>query len=48
VSAESIAPKIRERQARIAALDVKLRTPRPAPPNLDRLREASGMMEARA
>lgn len=40
VSAETVAPKIRERRARIAALDVKLRTPRPAPLNIEWLREA--------
>lgn len=40
VSADTIAPKVREREARVAALDVKLRTPRPARPNIEKLREA--------
>ncbi len=38
--AEAIAPVVRQYQAEVARLDVQLRTPRPAPPNLDKLRAA--------
>jgi hypothetical protein len=40
ISATTIAPKIREREGRVTALDVKLRSARPAPPNIEKLREA--------
>jgi site-specific DNA recombinase len=38
--ADSIAPVVKQYQAEIAKLDVMLRTPRPAPPNLEKLRAA--------
>ena len=40
VPADTVAPAIKERSAQIAKLDVQLRTPRQAPPNIDKLREA--------
>jgi hypothetical protein len=40
VPADSIAPAIREREAQIARLEVKLRQPRPVAPNIEKLREA--------
>lgn len=40
VSADTLAPKVREREQRIATLDAQLRTPQPALPNVDRLRDA--------
>lgn len=40
VPADTVAPAIKERAAEIATLDVQLRTPRQAPPNIERLREA--------
>lgn len=40
VSNETVAPKIREREAQIAKLDAQLRKPRPAQPNIDALRAA--------
>jgi hypothetical protein len=38
VPADTIAPAIRQREAEIARLDVALRAPRSAPPNIDKLR----------
>jgi hypothetical protein len=38
--AESIAPVVKQYQAEVAKLDVLLRTPKPAPPNIEKLREA--------
>ena len=38
VSADTLAPKIREREAQIAKLDVKLSTPRQPAPNIDAAR----------
>jgi site-specific DNA recombinase len=40
VPADTIAPAIRAREAEIARLDVTLKTPRQAPPNIEKLREA--------
>ena len=40
VSADTLAPKIREREAAIAKLDRQLRTPRQVPPNIEKLRSA--------
>jgi hypothetical protein len=40
VPADTLAPAIREREAEIARLNVALRTPRQAPPNIDKLRAA--------
>ncbi len=40
VSAETVAPKVRERQQQLAKVDLALRTPRPTPPNIEKLREA--------
>jgi site-specific DNA recombinase len=40
VPADTVAPKIRERETQIARLDVQLRTPRQQPPNIEKLREA--------
>jgi hypothetical protein len=40
VAAETIAPKIRERDADIARLDAALRIPRQPPPNIEKLRSA--------
>jgi len=40
VSAETIAPKVRERQAALAKIEQQLRTPRPERPNIDKLRDA--------
>ena len=40
VSADTLAPQIREREVELARLDVKLRTPRPVRPNIDKLRKA--------
>jgi hypothetical protein len=40
IPADTVAPKIRERESSIARLDTILRTPRQAPPNIDRLRDA--------
>jgi site-specific DNA recombinase len=40
VPADTVAPAIREREGDIARLEVKLRTPRQAPPNIERLRAA--------
>jgi hypothetical protein len=38
--ADSIAPVVKQYQAEVAKLDVVLRTPKPAPPNLEQLRAA--------
>ena len=40
VSVDTIAPKIREREAALARVDARLRLPRPAPPDKERLRAA--------
>jgi len=40
ISAETIAPKIRERQTALAKVEAALRTPRQAPPNIEKLRAA--------
>ena len=40
VSADTIAPKIREREAEMAKLEVQLRAPRRVPPNMARLKSA--------
>ena len=40
ISAETIAPKIRERQTALAKVEAALRTPRQAPPNIEQLRAA--------
>jgi site-specific DNA recombinase len=40
ISADTIAPKIREREKEIATLDARLRRPRPERPNIDHLRAA--------
>ena len=40
IPADTVAPKIREREAQIARLDVQLRTRRQQPPNIEKLREA--------
>jgi len=40
VPADTVAPASKERQAEIAKLEVRLRTPRQAPPNIERLRAA--------
>jgi site-specific DNA recombinase len=40
VSTETLAPKIREREAQLARLDAQLRTPRVQPPNIETLRAA--------
>ena len=38
--ADTVAPAINQRQAEIAKLDVALRAPRQAPPNIEKLRAA--------
>ena len=40
VQPETLAPAIRSREAEIAGIEAALRTPRQAPPDIDRLREA--------
>jgi site-specific DNA recombinase len=40
VATETLAPKIREREHQIAKLDAQLRTPRPVPPDVEKLRLA--------
>jgi hypothetical protein len=40
ISADTLAPKIRERQTALAKIDARLRVPRQAPPNLAALRAA--------
>jgi hypothetical protein len=40
VSADTIAPKVREREAETAKLDVQLRAPRRVPPDMARLKAA--------
>jgi len=40
VSADTVAPAIRDREAQIAKLDVQLRRPRQEPPNMARLKAA--------
>ncbi len=40
VPADTVAPKIRERQAALAKVEAKLRTPRPEHPNVEMLRAA--------
>ncbi len=40
VPADTVAPAIRQREAEIARLDVTLRAPRQAPPNIEKLRAA--------
>ncbi len=40
VPADTVAPKIRERETEIAKLEARLRMPRQAPPNIERLRDA--------
>ncbi len=40
VPAATVAPAIKAREAELARIDVRLRTPRPAPPDLERLRAA--------
>ena len=47
VSAETTAPKIREREHEIAKLDAQLRTPRPVRPEVERLRDALHQRAAR-
>jgi hypothetical protein len=46
VAAETIAPAIKAREAEIARLDVPLRAPRHAPPNIDKLRKALRQRQA--
>lgn len=41
VAAETIAPKICERQTSLARIDQQLRAPRQAPPNIEKLRDAT-------
>jgi len=47
VSAETTAPKIREREHEIAKLDAQLRTPRPVRPEVERLRDSLHQRAAR-
>ena len=40
VAAETIAPKVKERQLQLAKIEAQLRVPRQAPPNIEKLRAA--------